>query len=96
MHNNNDIIIKIRGYLLYWIDYYKLQGYAFCNIIELIIKTFSDKCSITYKHYLNQPMHMCERQISMNFAKSPQLINLFNRSKNQPLIEKNSHIPLNN
>ena len=96
LHNINDIITKIKGYLLYWIDYYKLQGYGFRNINELIIKTFSDKCNITDEHYLNQPMHMCERQINKNIAKNPQLINSFDRSKNHPLIRRYSQIPFNN
>ena len=96
LQNIVDIITKIKGYILYWIDFYKLQGYGFCNINEMIIKTFSDNCNITFKHYLNKPKHMCERQIFMNIAKNPQLINSFDRSKNDLVMRKYSHIPFNN
>ena len=53
-HSKVDIT-KIKSYLLYWIDYYKLQGYSFCNINEMIIKTISDKCNITNEHCIDQP-----------------------------------------
>ena len=96
LHNFVDIITKIKGHILYWIDFYKLQGYGFCNINEMIIKTFSDNCNITFKHYRNKPKHMCERQIFMNIAKNPQLKNSFDRSKNDPVMRKYSHIPFNN
>ena len=50
--------------------------------------TISDRCNLTYEHYMNQPMHMCERKINMNITKNPQLINLSDRSKKYPLIRK--------
>ena len=36
---NNDDITKMKSLLLFWIDYYKLQGYDFCKINEMILKT---------------------------------------------------------
>ena len=41
-----------------------------------------------YKHYIDQPMSMCERKIKMIFAKNPHLINSLDRNKNHPLIRK--------
>ena len=61
----------------------------------MIIKTVSDRCNMTYKHYLHQPMHMVELKLNMNFAKNPQMINSLDRSKNHPLIRKYSHVPFN-
>ena len=88
-----DDITKIESFLLYWIDYYNLQAYGFCNINEMIIKTTSDKCNMTHKHYSNQPMQMIERRLNFNFFRRPQLINALDRGKNHPLIRKYSHIP---
>ena len=60
------------------------------------IKTTKDKRNMTYEHYLNQPMHMCEKKMNMNIARNPQLINSLDRNKNRLLIIKYSHIPFNN
>ena len=62
----------------------------------MIINTISCRCNMSYKYYINQPMSMLERRINMIIAKNPQLINLFNRNKNHPLLRKYSHIPFNN
>ena len=51
---------------------------------------------MTYEHYMNQPMCMCELQKKLNVAKNPQLVNPIDRNKNHPLIRKYSHIPFNN
>ena len=96
LHNIDDIITKIKSSLLYWIDCFKSRGYKIYNINQLTIKTISDRCNMTYEHYMNQPMHMCERNINMNFAKNPELINSLDQNRNHPLIRKYSHIPFNN
>ena len=57
-----------------------LRGYKFHNIIQMINKTVSDRCNMTYKHYLQQPMHMSELKLSMKTAENPQLINSIDRS----------------
>ena len=72
-----------------------LRGFKFCIIIQMIIKTISDRCNMTYKHYLKQPMHMCEIKLNEISAKNPSLINSLIRFHNHPLIRKFSHIPLN-
>ena len=89
----NTYIISMKSYLLYWIDYFMLRGYKFHKIIEMIIKTVSDRCNMTYKRYLKQRVHMCEIKSNKNFAKNPQLIYSLDRSKNHPLIRKFSNVP---
>ena len=60
------------------------------------IKSLGDRCIMTYKYCMNQPMQAVERQMNMIIAKNPQLINLFKQNKNHPPIRKYSHIPFNN
>ena len=90
-YNNHDVT-KIKSYLLYWIEYYKLQGHSFCNIDKMIIKTIFDKCNMTYKEYMKQPMHAMERRLNFVIDRHRQLINALDGSKNHPLIRKYSHI----
>ena len=47
----------------------------------MTINSISDNCNLTYKHYLNQPMHMCERKINLNIAENPELITVLDRKK---------------
>ena len=51
---------------------------------------------MTYKNYMNLPTRMAERRIIFNIAKNPHLINTLDRTKNRPLIRKDSYIPFNN
>ena len=51
------------------------------------IKIISDRCYISYEHYINQPR---------NIARNPFLINSLDRNKNHLLIRKYLHIPFNN
>ena len=57
----------------------------------MTINIISDRCNMSYKHYMDQQMSMCERKKNMNFARNPQLINSLDRNKNHPLIRKYSH-----
>ena len=86
----------MKGYLLYWIDYFMSRGHKFCKTNEMIVPTISNRRDMTYKHYINQPMSMCERKINLNIARDPHLINSLDRNKNHPLIRTCSHIPFNN
>ena len=70
--------------------------YNSCNIKQMIVKTIDGKCNMTYEHYMNQPMSMVERQIIFNNAKNPELLNTLDRTKNHPLIRKNSKVVFNN
>ena len=94
-HYNTDYI-NIKSYLLIYIDICEYGGFKFNNIIHMNINTFSCKCNMSYKHYINQPMSMLERRINFIIAKNPQLIKCLNRNKNHPLIRKYSHISFNN
>ena len=38
LYNFDDIITKIKGYLLYWIECFKSAGYNFYNINQIILK----------------------------------------------------------
>ena len=62
----------------------------------MIFKTIGDKCKVTYKGYINKPMHMVERRLNLVVAKNPQLINLIHQNMKHRLIRKYSHIPFNN
>ena len=105
LNNNSTAIIEkiyhynidrnnIKSYLLYYIDSCEMDGYKFNKINSLTNDILSCICNITYKHYMNQPMSMVERQINYIIAKNPQLINSLDRKKNHPLIRKYLHIPL--
>ena len=58
----------------------------------MVINTISCLCNMTYKYYLNNPMPMVERRINFIINQNPELINIFDRNKNHPLIRKYSHI----
>ena len=91
----NDIA-NINAYLLDYIDFYVSRGYKFYNIHQVKIITNSDRCKMTYGNYINPPMHSIERRLNVIIARKPQLMNLFIRDKNHPLIKKYSHIQLIN
>ena len=92
---NMDDITKIKSYLLYSIHCFKSRGFKNYIINQMKIKSISDRCNLTDRYYINQPMQSVERRINMIIAKNPQLINLFDRKKNYPLIENYSHITYN-
>ena len=74
----NTEIINMKRYLLYDIDCFKSRGHKIYNINQMTIKIIGDRSNMTFEHYINQPMHVCERKINMNIAKSPKLINSLN------------------
>ena len=86
----------MKNYLLHNIDSCKFGGYNINNNNHLIFNTFSCMCNMTYKNYINQPMHSVERRINMIIAKNLQFINTLDRNKNHPLIRKYSHTPFHN
>ena len=51
MHNFWDV----KRYLITRNVYFERQGYKFSHICEMKITLISDRRSITYKYYLNQP-----------------------------------------
>ena len=84
--------ININRYLSYDIDCFKSREHKFYIIIQMKINISSDRCNMTYEHFMNQPMHMCERKINMNIAENPQLMNSLDQDKSHPLVRKHSHI----
>ena len=58
----------------------------------MVINTISCLCNMTYKYYLTGPMPIVERRINFIINQNPELINIFDRNKNHPLIRKYSHI----
>ena len=72
--HNKDYLTKIKMNLLSWIDYLKFEGYSFCHINEMIIKTITDKHWMTYNTYMQTPMPMVERRFNYVFHKCPYLI----------------------
>ena len=86
-------ITNIKRCLLYDNYYFSSRVYKVCNINQLTIKTISDRCNMTYEHYMIQPMQSVKLRRHMVVAKNPQLINSLDRDKNHPLIRKYSHIP---
>ena len=73
VHNKDDLT-KTKTELLYWIENLKIDGYSFCHLNEMIIKSFTDKHWMTYINYTQTPMHMLERRFNYVFHKCPYLI----------------------
>ena len=73
VHNRDDLT-KIKICLLSWIEHLKLEGYSFCHINEMIIKTITDKHWVTYNTFMQTPMPMVERRFNYVFHKCPYLI----------------------
>ena len=65
-------IISIKRDLLYKIYQFIPRVYKACNVCnikQMILKTISSKCCMTYKYYKNSPMSMVERRINIVIAK---------------------------
>ena len=71
---NKDDLTRIKPELLSWIENLEFEGYSFCHINEMIIKTVTDKHWITYNTYMLQPLPMVERRRNYVFRKCPYLI----------------------
>ena len=54
----NTDVININEYLLFDIDCFKSRGYKFYNINQMTINIISDRCNMTYEHYISLPMSM--------------------------------------
>ena len=72
--HNKDYLTKIKIIFLSWIEHLKFEGYSFCHINEMIIKTITDKHWMTYNTYMQTPMPMVERRFNYVFHKCPYLI----------------------
>ena len=80
VHNKDDLT-KIKTELLFKLELLKYEGYSFCYINEMIIKTITDKHWMTYTTYMQKPMPMVERRINSVFHKCPYLIRALDRNK---------------
>ena len=73
VHNKDDLT-KTKTEFLSWSEHLKFEGYSFCYINEIIIKTIIDKHWMTYRTYMQKPMPMVERRFNYVFNKCPYLI----------------------
>ena len=89
---NNGDLTKIKNYLLFWIDYYKSQGYSFCNINKMFVKTITDKHWMSHKIYIQYPLQLIERQINLVIERCPELLNTLDHTINPPITAKSSQI----
>ena len=80
VHNKNDLT-KIKTELLFKLELLNYEGYSFCYINEIIIKTITDKHWMTYTTYMQKPMPMVERRFNYVFHKCPYLIRALDRNK---------------
>ena len=87
-HHNTDYI-NLRCLLFFYTESHNIKKF---KIKQMVINTISCLCNMSYKYYLLMPMSMLERRINFHIARNPRLINSLDRSKNNPLIRKYSHI----
>ena len=80
VHNKDDLT-KIKTELLFKLELLKYEGYSFCYINEMIIKTINDKHWMTYTTYMQKLMPMVERRLNYVFHKCPYLIRALDRNK---------------
>ena len=74
-HFYNTDITNLYEYFLNELNFFISGECIVSNINQMTIKTINDRCNMSYKHYMDQPMCMCEKQIILNFVRNPQLIN---------------------
>ena len=80
VHNNDDLT-KIKTELLIKLQLLKYEGYSFCYINEMIIKSITDKHWMTYTTYMQKPIPMVERRFNYVFHKCPYLIRALDHNK---------------
>ena len=80
VHNKDDLT-KIKTELLSRIEHLNFEGYSFCHINEMIIKTINCKHWMTYTTYMQKPMPMVERRLKYVFHKRPYLLRALDRNK---------------
>ena len=68
-HYNTEYI-KIKSYLLFYIDSCEYGNFLFDKIIKMEINTLSCRCNMTYNYYMISPMSMLERRINMVIGKN--------------------------
>ena len=53
---HSTVIINTKRFLLFDIDCFKSRGHKLCNINQMTVNIISDRCKMTYEHYIYQPM----------------------------------------
>ena len=89
----NTTIIKLKRYLFNSTEGFIERGGKFSHIIEMNIRTNTNKRYMKYEHYINQPMQAVELRLTEIVARNPHLIQPLDRTNINPLIRKYSHIP---
>ena len=79
--HNKDNLTKIKTELLFKLEHLQSEGYSFCHINEMIIKTITDKHWMTYTTYKQKPMPMVQRRFNYVFHKCPYLIRALDHNK---------------
>ena len=79
---------NIKSLLIIFIDNLTSQGYEFCKINHMTFITMNDKCFITFKHYINQPILKLERRMNLIIVKNPSLIKSLDKTYRHCLITK--------
>ena len=84
---------KILIKLLFFIDCMKFEGYDLCNINQMTINTFNDRCNMTYEYYTHKSLNPLEAKLNIIIAKNPKLLD--NNNIKHLLIKNYSHISFN-
>ena len=72
-HKNS--FINLKGYLLYWIEFFIERACKFFHIIEMNFTTINDEMDMTYEHHIKEPMQAVEIRLNMIIAKNLNSIN---------------------
>ena len=84
---------KTKIELLFFIDCMKFEGRDLCNINQMTINTFNDRCNMTYEYYTHKYLNPLETKLNIIIAKNPKWLDNINIK--HLLIKKYSHISFN-
>ena len=85
---NNDTVCDWKDFLLKVISDFNDKRYNFSHISRTHRITHNLEKDMTYYFYMNSPMSSVERKININLNKNPDLINIFDRTIDHPMIRK--------
>ena len=94
-YETNTTLFELKKCVLYSIECFIERGHKFSRIIEMNIKTETNKRCMKYEHYINQPMQAVEIKLNEIIARNPHLIQSLYRTIINPSIRKISHTPFN-
>ena len=67
--------INLKSFLLYWIEYFILQGYQFLDLSQIKIKKFSGRRYMNFSCYIKQLMQMNNLQLNKIIAEDLKISN---------------------